>query len=76
MTTRQIFDVPMLTEGVFPGPKEGSYYLANQEGVTLWDRYGREPMKKITEINQGDIQVKWTPNNTVFTYKNEEQKFS
>lgn len=74
--TRQIFTPPIDVQRVYRGTKEGKYLLVTWKDITLWDRYGRESMTKMTNTDQDVLHLAWNANSTTFTYKNNTQTLS
>lgn len=75
-TTKQLLSPPLtiVPLQMARGEKDGTYIFWTKEGILLWDRYGREPMKKIEEMYQGEIRIQWGSNETLLTYKAHTEK--
>ncbi len=58
------------------GDEEGTYLIWMDGGVILWDRYGRNPVKDITELTYGGYVMSWAANETTITRENGKQIIS
>lgn len=74
--TKQLLSPPLTTIPLqmARGEKDGIYIFWTKENTIIWDRYGREPIKKIEEINQGEVLIRWSLNETILAYKTHKEK--
>ncbi len=58
------------------GEQTGSYLIWDENGVTLWDRYGRTPAQTLTELTYRGYTMTWQAKETTITRDNGKQILS